>query len=101
MKKAREDLIRPTQVESREGFRIWLRYSDGISGEIDLSDLSGQGVFTAWADRSFFESVRIGPCGAIAWGEDLDLCPDAMYLRLTGMSVPEYFGGGMAPIENA
>ena len=97
----REDLTRPTQVESREGFRIWLRYSDGTSGEIDLSDLSGRGVFSAWTDRRFFESVRIGPCGAVSWGEDLDLCPDAMYLRLTGKSASEVFGRGDALAENA
>ena len=36
-----EDLIRPTHVEARLGFRVWLRYSDGAAGEIDLSDLAG------------------------------------------------------------
>ena len=97
---AREDLIRPIEVESRAGFRIWLRYSDGASGEIDLSDLSGQGVIKAWADRAFFEAVRIGACGAIAWGEDLDLCPDALYLWLTGKAVSEFFGNGKAPVED-
>ena len=97
----REDLTRPTQVEPREGFRIWLRYSDGTSGEIDLSDLSGRGVFSAWTDRRLLELVRIGPCGATSWGEDLDLCPDAMYLRLTGKSGSEVFGRGDALAENA
>ena len=101
MPRVREDLARSTQVESRGGFRIWLRCSDGTSGEIDFSDLSGHGVLAAWTNRRFFESVRIGPCGAISWGEDLDLCPDAMYLRLTGKSVSDVFGRGDASAENA
>ena len=41
-------MICPTAVEPREGFRIWLRYSDGVSGELDLSHLAGRGVFAAW-----------------------------------------------------
>lgn len=32
----------------REGLRIWLRFSDGSQGEVDLSDLVGLGVFQAW-----------------------------------------------------
>ena len=38
-------MIRPTEVEPRDGFRIWLRYQDGTMGEIDLSHLVGCGVF--------------------------------------------------------
>ena len=72
-------LIRPTAVESREGYRIWLRYSDGVTGEVDLSDLAGHGVFADWQDRAFFEPVRLIEGGAVAWGEDIDLCPDALY----------------------
>jgi hypothetical protein len=40
-------------------------------------------------DRAFFEAVRIDDeAGAIAWEEEIALCPDALYLRLTG-KVPE------------
>ncbi len=65
-------LIRPTAVEARAGYRIRLRYSDGTSEEVDLSDLAGRGVFTAWNDRGFFETVHLSAGGAIAWGEDID-----------------------------
>ena len=46
-------MIRPTEVESREDYRIWLRYSDGVAGVIDLSHLTGRGVFRAWNDRAW------------------------------------------------
>ena len=82
-------LIRPTAVEAREGYRIWLHYSDGVTGEVDLSDLAGRGVFAAWLDRKFFESVRLIEGGAVAWGEEIDLCPDALYMEITGKSVAE------------
>ena len=86
-------LIRPTAVEARAGYRIWLRYSDGAAGEVDLSDLAGRGVFAAWNDRSFFETVHLSEGGAIAWGEELDLCPDALYMEITGKSVAEVMSG--------
>ena len=83
-------LVRPTAVEPREGYRIWLRYADGVAGEVDLSHLAGRGVFRAWLDRSQFETVHITPDGGVAWGEDIELCPDALYMQLTGMSFDEW-----------
>ena len=94
-------MIRPTEVEPREGYRIWLRYSDGATGEIDLSHLAGRGVFKAWKNRTCFEAVRIAPAGGIAWGDDVELCPDALYMQLTGKSVAEVMPGARLLVENA
>ena len=84
---AEQCMIDPIAVEPREDYRIWLRYSDGAEGEVDLSDLAGDGVFSAWDDRACFEAVHVTEYGAIAWSEELELCPDALYMRLTGKSV--------------
>lgn len=86
-------LLRPTMVAPRDGYRIWLRYSDGAAGEIDLGHLAGEGIFRAWDERKFFESVGFGASGAIAWGDDIELCPDALYMQLTGKSVAEVMSG--------
>ena len=84
-------VARPIEVQPRPGFRIWIRYDDGIEGEVDLSDLADKGVFAAWSNRTFFESVRLGSHGAIEWGDEIDLCPDAVYMRLTGRSPEDVF----------
>lgn len=84
-------MARPTEVQALPNFRIWLRYDDGVEGEVDLSDLAGRGVFEAWNAPSFFRSVRLASHGAIEWGSDIDICADAMYLRLTGKSPEELF----------
>ena len=47
-------MIRPTEVEARENCRIWLRYSDGSAGEVDLSHLKGCRVFAAWNYQELF-----------------------------------------------
>ena len=91
-------MIRPVAVEPRDSYCIWVRYSDGIEGEIDLSDMAGRGVFAAWNDRTFFETVRVTEGGAIAWGDDLDICPDALYMELTGKSVAEVMPGAQVAI---
>ena len=82
-------LPRPIAVEPRDGFRIWLKYDDGEEGEVDLSDIPRNGVFAAWSDREVFERVYIPEFRAVAWPGDLDLCPDSMYMRLTGKTLED------------
>jgi hypothetical protein len=74
-----------------DNYRIWLRYDDGVAGEVDLSEFKGRGVFAAWDDASFFGAVHIASHGAVEWGNDIDLCPDALYMRLTGKSPEDLF----------
>lgn len=75
----------------REGFKLYLRYDDGVAGELDLSGLAGQGVFTAWREPGLFAQVRLSEAGAVEWPGEIDLCPDALYLELTGKPVEEVF----------
>ena len=86
-------MIRPIEVRAVGRYRIWLRYGDGTEGEVDLSGLAGRGVFVAWEDPAVFSEVKLGSHGAIEWPGDLDLCPDALYLRLTGKRPEEVFSG--------
>ncbi|PYQ57468.1 MAG: DUF2442 domain-containing protein, partial [Acidobacteria bacterium] len=32
------------EVEALSDYRIWIRFDDGIAGEVDLSHLAGRGV---------------------------------------------------------
>ena len=87
------------EVKALNGHRIWIRFADGVEGEVDLSHLAGRGVFTAWADRKVFESVHVDRNGAIAWNEELELCPDALYLRLTGKTPEDLFPVLKTPVD--
>lgn len=82
---------RVVDVAPRSGFQMWVQFDDGMSGNIELHDLAGRGVFKNWADRRVFESMRISDVGAVAWPGDVDLCPDALYLRLTGQQPEDLF----------
>ena len=86
-------MVQPTEVEVRDGYRIWLQYADGVAGEIDLSHLAGKGVFKIWDEPGYFEKVHITSHRAIAWDDDIELCADALYMELTGKSVEEVMPG--------
>lgn len=80
-----------THVKALQDYRLELTFDNGIIGTVDLSDLVGNGVFTLWRDRHAFEQVQIGSSGELAWGDQIDLCPDALYLRTTGKKPEEVF----------
>jgi hypothetical protein len=82
---------RPIDVRPEAGYRLWLRYDDGAEGTVDLSDLVGRGVFEAWKDPRVFEGVKLTAHGALEWPGGLDLCPDAIYLRLTRKTPEDVF----------
>jgi hypothetical protein len=82
---------RITKVRAVEGYCLELEFDDGIAGRVDLSDLAGEGVFAPWLDRAAFEAVRIGSSGELVWSDEIDLCPDAMYLKLTGKRPEDVF----------
>jgi hypothetical protein len=33
------------EVRALRNYRIWVRFEDGLAGEVDLSNLAGRGVF--------------------------------------------------------
>lgn len=84
-------LIHPILVRALSNYRIYLEYSDGEKGEVDLSDLAGKGVFGAWNKPGFFEKVLIGPHREIKWSDEIELCSDSLYLKLTGKTPEEVF----------
>ena len=83
----------PIRVEPREGYRIYVEYDDGACGEVDYSHKVGRGVFKIWDEPGVFEQVYITEDGAIGWSDDLELCPDAVYFRLTGKTPEEMMPG--------
>ena len=82
---------RVTKIKALPNYAIWVQYDDGVEGTVDLSHLVGRGVFAAWTDAHAFAQARIGDSGELRWGDALDLCPDALYLRLTGQSPEQLF----------
>jgi hypothetical protein len=79
------------EILPKEGLKLFLRYEDGIAGVVDLSSLAGKGVFASWLVPGTFEKVGLSDSGAPEWPGEIDLCPDALYLDLTGKKAEEVF----------
>ena len=68
----------------KPNYRVWIRFDDGLEGEVDLSDLVGKGVFKAWESVDFFNQVRVDPkTDTLAWGDDIDLDPYVLKERIS------------------
>jgi len=71
-------------------YRLWLRFTDGAEGEVDLSHLVGRGVFARWNNPAEFAKVVVDPkTRTVRWPGDIDLDPDVLYSKVTGKAIPE------------
>lgn len=77
---------RVTSAKACPNYRLWLQFTDGTEGELDLSHLVGKGVFSSWCEESGFAAVQVNESGAPEWPGGIDLCPDSLYLEITGKS---------------
>jgi hypothetical protein len=79
------------EVKAQTNYRLFVRYDDGACGYVDLSDFVGKGVFAAWATPGIFEQVSLAEAGHPEWPSGLDLCPDFLYMQLTGKRPEQVF----------
>ena len=79
------------EIKPLANYTLWLKYDDGTVGEVDLTELTEKGVFKKIKDKTFFKQVYIDKeTDAVAWNEDLDLCPDSLFLKLKGLTFEEF-----------
>ena len=80
-----------SKVKVLPEYRLELEFDDGVSGIVDLSENVGQGVFALWCDPLAFGQIRIGSSGELVWDDRIDMCPDALYLKVTGKKPEDIF----------
>lgn len=85
-------LNRVAEVRHLGGYRLWLRFRDGASGEVDLSSsLRFRGALEPLGDEDYFARVFvIEEAGTIGWPNDVDLDPDVLYSLATGAPLPTF-----------
>jgi hypothetical protein len=71
--------------------RLWLRFEDGIVGEVDFaSHFTFDGVFAPLRDPARFAEVRVvADWGTVAWPTGADLDPDVLYSIVSGVPLPD------------
>lgn len=77
----------PVLVEARpiREYRVWLRFADGRTGEVDLAGELHGAVFEALRDPEAFRQLRADPdLGTLVWSNGADLAPEHLYQLLAG-----------------
>ncbi len=71
------ELVYVVEARYLGGYVLWLRFSDGAEGEIDLEgELWGE-VFEPLKDPAYFAQVRLDPeLDTVAWPNGADLAPE-------------------------
>ncbi len=84
-----EYMPRVAAVRALELFKVWLRFTDGSEGVVDLGDVFDRGgVFAPLRDPERFAAVRIERgFGSIEWPGGVDLDPDVLYSEVTGKPI--------------
>ncbi len=72
----------PKLIEIRylTDYRVWLRFADGVQGEVDLAhELWGE-VFEPLKDTDYFQRFFLEG-GTVAWPNGADVAPETLYAQ--------------------
>jgi len=78
------------EVKVLEGYRILLRFDDGVDGRVDISNIVAfEGVFLPLADHEEFEKIFVDELtGTVCWPCGVDLDPAVLRTEITGEPLP-------------
>ncbi len=70
-----------TEVQYRGGYRLFLRFEDGVAGEVDVAGLvKFEGVFAPLADPAEFAKVSLQPeWHTVCWPNGADIAPETLH----------------------
>ncbi len=73
-------MIRATDARYVSGYVVWLRFNDGLEGEVDLGrELEGE-VFESLRDLNAFRSFVVHPeLHTLVWPNGADLAPEFLH----------------------
>ncbi len=74
------------EVKPLEGYKLYLKFENGIDGELDFSEFTSfDGVYEPLKDPDYFNRVRVDPeWGTICWPNDASPDPMVLYAKMTG-----------------
>jgi hypothetical protein len=70
----------PTIIEVKplENFILWVRYSDAVSGYLNVKSFISGGISQALLNEQYFKQVHIDEFGGICWDNGFDFCPNVV-----------------------
>ncbi len=78
-------MLEVRRAEYKDGYRVWIEFSDGDFGVVDLSDALWGPMFEPLKDIERFKRFVVSPTlHTLAWDNDADLAPEYLYRKLAG-----------------
>ena len=78
-------MIRVTEAKPLPDYRLWLRFSDGREGIVDLQDFifaDARPIVAELKDPQIFVDIELD-MDTVVWCNGLDLAPEFLYERMT------------------
>ena len=76
-------MIRVAEARYVRDYLIWLRFTDGLSGEVDLREELDGPMFEPLRLPEMFRSVRLHPeLHTIVWPNGADLAPEFLHEKV-------------------
>ena len=80
-------ILHVKEAEYLHDYVIWLRFNDGVSGEVDLENELYGSMFEPLKDIESFKSFRVDPVlNTIVWENGADLAPEFLYENMKVLS---------------
>ena len=68
------------EVTPLDGYRLWLRFHDGMAGIVDLTSELWGPMFEPLKDQSLFAQATVDPdLETVTWPNGADLAPEFLY----------------------
>jgi hypothetical protein len=71
-------LVQVVEARAVGNFRVWLKFNDGLAGEIDLADELDGKVFEPLRDVTYFASFRLEG-HTLTWPNGADMAPEFLH----------------------
>jgi len=79
-------MVRIVTAQPLPGYRLKVRFNDGVAGVYAVEPELRGGVFLQLLDDKIFNAVTVNPdFGCVEWPGGVDLAPDAMHRAMTGV----------------
>jgi hypothetical protein len=72
------ELVKVVSVRHVRDHVLWLEFSDGLRGEVDLANQLHGEMFAPLRDPAVFARARVD-CGTVAWPSGIDWAPESLH----------------------
>ena len=68
------------KVVAKENYTLLVFFTNGEKGMYDVKPLFVLPIFQSLKEPDIFNQVYVGNGHTVCWSEDIDICPDTIYL---------------------